>query len=641
MYPHAQLDWLLPAPPNFSECVKAIRAQSGDTSAEIRALANHALNANQLLRVRKLIDELRLKTGNMGSLQPFKLGIISNATTEFITPAIVGTGARYGFAIEIVTTGYGQFMQAALDPNSVINAAKCDAAVLALDANAFALATPPGDDAAAMAVVERALSMIDSMCAGIAQSGSTVILQTIAPPAETLLGSFDAVLPGSITAQIAELNRGLAQRCRQTSSPLLDVAGMAGRVGLANWHDPIAWNLAKQPMAHNLIPYFADNLCRLIAAMRGKSRKALVLDLDNTLWAGVIGDDGMAGINIAQGDATGEAHLALQRYALALRECGVVLAVSSKNTDEIARQVFREHPDMLLREEHIAVFQANWNDKASNIEMIAQTLNIGLDALVFVDDNPAERALVRQRLPQVAVPELPDDPAFYVRTIAAAGYFEAVGFADEDRKRAQFYTDNAKRVELQSNIGSIDDYLRSLDMRISFSAFDEGGRARIAQLINKSNQFNLTTRRYTEAEIYALIVDEQTFTMQIRLEDIFGDNGMISTIICRTVGDDWEIDTWLMSCRVLGRKVEEAALQQLIRLGKKRGVKRLLGLYRPTERNIIVAEHYARLSFTASGKRDEAELWILSLDETPIDNTTDIFAAINSLNLGDETHESE
>jgi FkbH-like protein len=634
MNPFSQLDWLLPAPPNFSDQVKAIRAKAGDASAELRALASHALNANQLLRVGKLIDEARLKDGNTGSLQPFKLGIISNATTEFITPAIIGTGARFGFAVETVSTGYGQFMQAALDPHSAINAARCDAALLALDANAFALATPPGDDVAAVAAVERALNMIDSMCAGIAQSGATVILQTIAAPVETLLGGYDALLSGSLATQIAELNRGLIQRCHQTSSPLLDVAGMAGRVGLANWHDPIAWNLAKQPVAHNLIPYFADNLCRLISAMRGKSRKALVLDLDNTLWAGVIGDDGMTGINIAQGDATGEAHLALQRYALALRERGVVLAVSSKNTDEVARQVFREHPDMLIREAHIAVFQANWNDKASNIEAIAQTLNIGLDALVFVDDNPAERALVRQRLPQVAVPELPDDPAFYVRTIAAAGYFEAVGFADEDRKRAQFYTDNAKRVELQSSIGSIDDYLRSLDMKISFSAFDAGGRARIAQLINKSNQFNLTTRRYTEAEIDALIADEHVFTMQIRLEDVFGDNGMISSIICRTTGEDWDIDTWLMSCRVLGRKVEEAALQQLIRFGKMRGIKRLIGLYRPTERNIIVAEHYAKLGFTASGKRDDAELWILPLNETPIDNTSDIFAAISSHNLG-------
>ncbi|MGB5021116.1 HAD-IIIC family phosphatase [Sphingorhabdus sp.] len=624
----------MPAPENFSDRVKAIRAASGDVTDELRALAGHALNANQLLRLGKLVDKA-------AALQPFKLGIISNATTDFLTPAICGTGLRYGLAIECITADYGQFMQAALDPDSAVNTAGCDAILLALDAHAFALSTPPGDEGAAAQAVERALAMVESMRAGVAQSGAAIIVHTIAPPAETLLGGFDAVLAGSERSQIAAFNRILLERCHQSSSAMLDVAGMADTVGLANWHDPIAWNMAKQPVAHALIPYFADHLCRLIAAMRGKSRKALVLDLDNTVWAGVIGDDGMAGINIAQGDATGEAHLALQSYALALRERGVVLAVSSKNTDEIARQVFREHPDMLLREEHIAVFQANWNDKASNLEAIAKALNICLDALVFVDDNPAERALVRQRLPQVAVPELPEDPAFYVRTIAAAGYFEAVGFADEDRKRAQFYSDNAKRVALQANIGSIDDYLRSLEMRISFAAFDESGRARIAQLINKSNQFNLTTRRYSETDVDALISDPAVFTMQIRLEDVFGDNGMISTIICRLAGEDWLIDTWLMSCRVLGRKVEQAALQQLVRTGKARGIKRLVGIYRPTERNGIVADHYAKLGFTPSGQSADGDQWILSVDDAPIDNTNQIFAAISSQFSKDQSHESE
>lgn len=627
----ANLSWLLPAPDNFSEAVKAIRAGVGVPASEIRALAQHGLNANQLLRLAKLIDE-----GRAEAFAPFKLGIISNATTEFLTPAITGTGARYGFAIECVTTGYGQFMQAALDPQSEINRAKCDAVLLALDAHAFSLAVPPGDEAAATEAVERALAQVDSMVAGLAAPGAAVILQSIAPPAETLLGGFDALLAGSEAAQITAFNRGLAERARKSAMPLFDVAAMAQRVGLTNWHDPVAWNMAKQPLAHALIPYHADNLCRLIAAMRGKSRKALVLDLDNTLWAGVIGDDGITGINIAQGDATGEAHLALQAYALRLREHGVVLAVSSKNTDEIARQVFREHPDMLIREEHIAVFQANWNDKASNLEAIAEALNIGLEAVVFVDDNPAERALVRQRLPMVAVPELPEDPAYYVRTIAAAGYFEAVGFGDEDRKRAQFYSDNAKRVALAANIGGIDDYLRSLQMKIDFRPFDEPGRARIAQLINKSNQFNLTTRRYTEAEIDALIADDSVFTMQIRLEDSFGDNGMISTIIVRPQGNDWEIDTWLMSCRVLGRRVEEAALAQLVHHGRQRGIERLVGVYRPTERNGIVKDHYAKLGFAAAGVHDDAELWVLPLDGAHIDNTTDIFAAISSHDLEDQ-----
>ena len=219
------------------------------------------------------------------------------------------------------------------------------------------------------------------------------------------------------------------------------------------------------------------------------------------MWGGVIGDDGLEGIKIAQGDATGEAHLAVQRLALDLRQRGIVLAVSSKNTDEVARTPFEKHPEMLLKLEHIAVFQANWNDKATNIQAIAEELSLGLDSMVFLDDNPVERGLVRKLLPQVAVPELPDDPAYYARTLAAGGYFEAVTFATEDLRRAGFYQDNAQRASLQKQVGGVDAYLASLDMAITFQPFDATGRARIVQLINKSNQYNLTTRRYTDPEV--------------------------------------------------------------------------------------------------------------------------------------------
>ena len=281
---------------------------------------------------------------------------------------------------------------------------------------------------------------------------------------------------------------------------MLDVASLAETVGLANWHSPAQWNIAKFAFDAKFLPLYADHVGRILGALRGKSRRCLVLDLDNTVWGGVIGDDGLEGIVIGQGDATGEAYLDVQRTALALRERGVVLAVASKNSDEIARSVFREHPEMLLRENHIAVFQANWNDKATNISAIANELALGIEAMVFLDDNPVERGLIREMLPQVAVPELPDDPALYARTLAAAGYFEAIAFSEEDRQRAEFYQDNARRVTLQKQAGDVDAYLVSLNMRIDFRPFDATGRSRIAQLINKSNQFNLTTRRYTEAE---------------------------------------------------------------------------------------------------------------------------------------------
>jgi FkbH-like protein len=416
---------------------------------------------------------------------------------------------------------------------------------------------------------------------------------------ETLFGSLDRALPGTPRSLIDCINRELASYVSGSGDVLLDIAALAETVGLADWHNTKLWNMGKFAFSDELIPLYTDYVARTIAAIRGKSRKVLILDLDNTVWGGVIGDDGLEGIQIAQGDARGEAHLGVQRLALDLRQRGIVLAVCSKNADEVAREPFEKHPEMLLKLNHIAVFQANWNDKATNIQAIAAELSLGLDAMVFLDDNPAERGLVRQLLPQVAVPELPDEPAFYARTLAAAGYFEAVTFANEDLKRASFYQDNAKRASLQKQAGGVDAYLASLDMTITFQPFDATGRARIVQLINKSNQYNLTTRRYTDPEVAEAESDPEVFTLQVRLADIFGDNGMISVVICRP-GEpgEWEIDTWLMSCRVLGRKVEHMVLHEILKHARAAGITRLLGTYKPTDRNRLVVDHYARLGFS-------------------------------------------
>jgi FkbH-like protein len=273
---------------------------------------------------------------------------------------------------------------------------------------------------------------------------------------------------------------------------------------------------------------------------------------------------------------------------------------------------------MLLKEDHLAVFQANWSDKASNIAAIAEELALGLESFVFLDDNPAERNIVRQTLPQVAVPELPADPAYYARVLLASGYFEAVALSDEDRKRASFYQDNARRVALQKNVADIHSYLISLDMVMTVQPFDDVGRARIAQLISKSNQFNLTTRRYTEIEVAEAERDPDCMTLQIRLADTFGDNGMICVIICRRSGRDWHIDTWLMSCRVLGRRVEEATLQEILFHARRQGIASLIGTYRPTERNSLVEKHYEKLGFACLEKKaDGTTVWRLDVAATP------------------------
>jgi FkbH-like protein len=291
-----------------------------------------------------------------------------------------------------------------------------------------------------------------------------------------------------------------------------------------------------------------------------------------------------------------------------------VLAVCSKNEEDAARLPFQKHPDMLLREDDVSVFIANWTDKASNIRHIAKLLNIGTDALVFLDDNPAERERVRQMLPEVAVPELSDDPALYPTALAQAGYFETTGLSADDEQRADQYRANAARSVAMETIGDYGEYLKSLGMVCEARGFDDIGRTRIAQLINKSNQFNLTTRRYTEAEVAHMQQNPDLFTLQVRLADKFGDNGMISVMIFRKGTEDWICDTWLMSCRVLGRRVEEAALGLVADAARQAGAKRLIGEYIPSEKNRMVSGHFEKLGFAKTAEEaDGRTIWQLDL----------------------------
>lgn len=600
---HTQLAWLPRQPKNFSTLCRNALDASEDLGLQIRALATHGLDENALNALAKLIEQAKTKDL---SLTPFRLGIISNSTSDFLIPSLTATAARYGFALECIKADFGQTVQEAVNPESTINKAQPDAILIAIDYRGLPLQTSAGNQAAHEATVAACLQYLADIRAGFhANNKAFCIVQTIARPAESLTGSFEYALSGTLRRLINDINSGIAKSIENTADVLLDVAGLAETVGLNEWHDPAFWNLAKLPFSSNYLPLYAEHVCRTVAAQRGKYRRCLILDLDNTVWGGVIGDDGLEGIVIGQGDARGEAHLAVQETALALRDRGIVLAVSSKNTDEIARKPFREHPDMLLKENHIAVFQANWKDKATNIAAIAKELSLGLDAMVFLDDNPVERNLVREMLPQVAVPELPDDPALYSRYLLAGGYFEAVAFSAEDHKRAEFYQENARRIALQKQVGDLDAYLDSLDMKITFQPFDDTGRARITQLINKTNQFNLTTKRHSESEVEAIQHSAEYFTRQVRLSDTFGDNGMISVITCRSLDEDsWHIETWLMSCRVLGRNVEKAIFQEIIKQARHQGISQLLGTYHPTERNKIVQDHYETLGFEKLG--DEA-----------------------------------
>jgi FkbH-like protein len=590
---YENLAWLPDAPQDF-----ASQLANASAGAPLRALANYRLDSNQLNRLAKKLASLQNTGTDMSPLAPFSLGIISNATTKLITPALVGTALRSGIALTVVEAEYNQLAQEAFSEDSIFSGHKLDAILVGIDYRALPLASIPGDKVAAEKNIADCIFYIKTIADNIhTKTGAQIILQNIAHPVESFSGSFEGRLPGTLSWLITRINLELDAMV-SGDLVILDTAALAANVGLENWHDVTLWNMAKLPFSQNYVPIYSDYVCRIIAARRGKSRRCLILDLDNTLWGGVIGDDGLEGILIGNGDATGEAHLNVQQVALDLRGRGVVLAVSSKNDEAIARKPFQEHPDMLLREEHIAVFQANWSDKASNIRAIAKSLSLGLDSMVFLDDNPAERLQVRTEIPEVAVPELPSDPALYGRTLLAAGYFESIAFSEEDSKRAIFYQQNAQRTALL-NQSDMDGYLRSLNMEITFSPFEATGRARIVQLISKSNQFNLTTKRYSELDVKQMEEDNNIFTRQIRLADRFGDNGMISVIICRILPKVWEIDTWLMSCRVLGRCVEESVLQDIIKNASKAGAVKLIGTYVPTPRNAIVKAHYKKLGFTS------------------------------------------
>jgi FkbH-like protein len=621
---YIELQWLPRVPDDFSNRLKRLGGEDRSLGREIRALASHGLDLNQLTRLAKVIRKAREEGRSLDPLSPFRLAILGGSTIDLMVPALTASAARYGISLEIIQPSFDQVAQEALTPDSKVNRSKPDAVLIALDYRALPLKLSLGNTEASTVTVQNAIAFLRSVQTGIkSNSGSLCIFQTFAPPVESLFGSLDRGLKGSLRSLIDEVNRELAELVVASGDVLLDVAALAETVGLADWHNPQLWNLAKISFSDELIPLYSDHVARTVAAIRGKSRKALILDLDNTVWGGVIGDDGLEGIQIAQGDACGEAHLAVQRLALDLRQRGIILAVSSKNTDEIARVPFEKHPEMLLKLAHFAVFQANWDDKATNIRAIAEELSLGLDAMVLLDDNPVERGLVRRLLPEVAVPELPEEPAFYARTLAAAGYFEAVTFASEDLQRAQFYQTNAKRAQLLNQVEGLDAYLSSLDMTISFRPFDNIGKTRIVQLINKSNQYNLTTRRYTEPEVAEAQGNAEVFTLQVRLSDAFGDNGMISVVICRPgAAHEWEIDTWLMSCRVLGRKVENAVLDHILQHARAAGILKLVGIYRPTDRNKLVADHYEKLGFAkidhdALGA-SRWELWISDAQSTPV-----------------------
>ena len=531
--------------------------------------------------------------------KPVRLAVLGSATTTHLLGPIRVGALRRGLHVATYESDFAQYQQELEDEASALHAFAPSAVLFALDAYHLAAPAREAGDAAALAAT---LARLEALWARArAAFRCPVIQQTVLGLHRPLLGSNEHRLASSPAAFVARLNAALRPAADAAGVHLLAVDDRAARDGIAAWHNPTYWHLAKQEIAPAAAPAYGDLVARLLAALQGRSAKCLVLDLDNTLWGGVIGDDGMEGIVLGQGSAGGEAFAAFQRTARDLAARGVILAVCSKNDEANAVEPFESHPEMVLKRADIACFVANWQDKPTNLRRIAAELNIGLDALVFLDDNPMERDLVRRELPMVAVPEVTDDPESFAAALDAGGYFEALAVTEEDRERTAQYHGNRAREALREGATDLESYLRGLEMELTWRRFDRVGLARVVQLINKSNQFNLTTRRYTEEDVLAVMDDPRAFGLQLRLLDRFGDNGVIAIVIGRMdAGGDCDIDTWLMSCRVLGRQVEPTTLNLIAAQATALGARRLVGRYVPTKKNAMVRDHYAKLGFTVT-----------------------------------------
>ena len=593
-----ELHWLPPAGSNWSNVVQGLTQPDAAAWAALVELAGSRLDGLMTVRLDRRLQRLFPAPPPWLSTKPVRLALLGSSTLDHLMPALRVGALRRGIWMEVRGGDYGQYASALSDEGSDLREWRPDTALFAFDAPH--LVGGFGPQLSAEAAGERlagAEAMIERAWATAAAAGCSVMQQTLLPVALPLLGQNEHRLPGSPATAVASLNQRLRTMADRAGADLVAVDIEAARDGMAAWHDPMLWHRAKQDVHPLAAPVYGDLVARLVAARQGRSSKALVLDLDNTLWGGVIGDDGMDGIVLGQGSALGEAYAAFQGYVAALARRGVILAVCSKNDEANALEPFDKHPEMVLRRGDIACFVANWSDKATNLREIARRLNIGLDSLVFADDNPAERAIVRRELPMVAVPELPEDPALYAPCLAAGGWFEATHLTDEDRERSGQYQANLQRDAARASVTDMEGYLRSLGMELRWSRFDRVGLGRVVQLINKTNQFNLTTRRTTEAEAAALIGDPHALSLQMRLLDQFGDNGIIAVVHGHLACMDLIIDAWLMSCRVLGRGVEAATLNLVAAEASRLGAARLVGEYRPTPKNGMVRDHYPNLGF--------------------------------------------
>jgi FkbH-like protein len=571
----------------------------------------------------KLREKTRDKLGDRLGLTKFKLAILRSFTVEPIVPLLRAEAFAYGIDLEVHVGDFNTYVQDMLDSQSSLYRFAPNAVVLAVRADQAAPELwrdfPDQAPEAAQQAAERVVRGYEQWIGAFRKhSQAALIVHSLERPSSPSLGILDSQSEAGQSGLIRQINRELRRIAAGFHGVyVLDYDALVARQGSEHWHDERKWLTARLPIAAGHLIHMAREWMRFIVPLSGRIAKVLVVDLDNTLWGGVIGEDGITDIKVGP-EHPGAAYQALHRALLDLSRKGILLAVCSKNNLDDAMEALERHPGMLVRAKHFAAMRINWTDKAQNLREIAQELNVGIDALAFLDDNPFEREQVRAALPEVAVIDLGKDPLEYASAVRNCAVFERLTLSSEDQQRTEMYAAQKQRAGAEQNFQSKEDFFRFLEQEAELELVSDLTLARIAQLTQKTSQFNLTTRRYTEPQIAEMAKKPEWHIFSIRVRDRFGDHGLVGVAIAHDEGEQCEVDTFLLSCRVIGRTVETALLAHLAESAVQRGRKRLVGWFLPTKKNAPARDFYAQHGFNRQETNGSGSLWTLDLKGSPL-----------------------
>ena len=528
-----------------------------------------------------------------------KVAILGDTATQFLSQAIRGMGYEKEFDLQIWEADFNQIERQVYDLNSELYEFHPEIVIVFQSSHKLLGKYNKIKNQEHNSLATNEMELIENLYSNLTENlNAKIIYYNYTEIDDAVFGNYANAIESSFLFQLRKLNYELMHfAARNANLFLCDLSSIHNQVGKLNFFQPSVYINTEMVLNIDVLPLIADKTLALISAMNGKFKKCVILDLDNTTWGGIIGDDGIENIQIGS-LGIGKAFSEFQYWIKKLKNRGIIVAVCSKNTESVAREPFEKHPEMVLKMEDIAVFVANWENKADNIRNIQSILNIGFDSMVFLDDNPFERNMVRENLPDVCVPELPEDPADYLEYLYELNLFETVSFSNEDTERTKLYQIEAQRNSVQKKFANEDDFLKNLDMISLVEPFTKFNTPRVSQLSQRSNQFNLRTVRYGDADIERLSTDSNYFTFSFTLEDKFGDNGLICVIILQKESPKvLFIDTWFMSCRVLKRGMEHFVLNTLVETAKENGFTTLKGEYLQTPKNEMVKDHYLNLGF--------------------------------------------